>query len=91
MKALLLNLGMLFGVLLCAGGVVVALITGFDPLFGSAGLALAVLGALAAWACRRATGERSSAAEEGQRSRQHDDGAHDANARGALKRRSRGI
>lgn len=56
MKTLLLSLGMLGGVLLCAAGIVVVLVTGLDPLWSSAGLAAGTVGVALAWSCRRMEG-----------------------------------
>lgn len=69
MKALLATLGILLGVLLCVAGVVVALVTGFEPLYLGLGLGAVALGALLSWACWRAQGGQRAVAGDGGRER----------------------
>lgn len=50
---------MLAGVLLAAAGIIALLLTGFDPVYGSLGLAVAVAGGGLAWTLRRGDPEQA--------------------------------
>lgn len=90
MKGLLLSLGQLLGILLCAGGVVLALVTGLDPVWGGAGLLLALAGGGGAWLLRKRSGEDGTGQERSRRSEQAP--AKPEHSRdGLIKRRDRGI
>jgi threonine/homoserine/homoserine lactone efflux protein len=73
MKSLLLTLGALLGLVLCVSGIVGALVTGLDLVYGGIGLLIAVAGgALLAWCgggIRRASRAEAEGAP-GKRSRQ---------------------
>jgi len=69
MQTLLANLGMLCGILLAAAGVLAVLVTGFDPLWGGAGLAVGIVGGALAYFSRKHAGIETSASGA-ERSRQ---------------------
>jgi hypothetical protein len=49
----LLQIGMLLGVLLVVGGIILALVTGLDPIYGSLGALIAAAGGATTWYCQR--------------------------------------
>ncbi len=62
MKRLWLSLGILAGILCCALGIVLILLTGFDPRWSALGIVLVLAGGLCAWALHRRGG--TTTAEE---------------------------
>jgi len=48
------SLAILLGVLLAVGGIVMALVSGLDPLYGGIGASIATAGIVLAWRMRRA-------------------------------------
>ena len=53
MNPVLATAGMLIGILMVVCGILVALLTGLDPIYGTAGIAIAAGGGTAAWYCQR--------------------------------------
>ncbi|MBI3829461.1 MAG: hypothetical protein HY291_08090 [Planctomycetes bacterium] len=73
MKNLLANLGMLGGLLLIVAGIVAILGSGLDPLYGSIGFAVAILGGALAWYGNRLGGGGEKAHKGPERAHQAPD------------------